>query len=705
MAIDPYSLCPGGTGKKIKFCCPDLLGDLNTLVRMIEGQQHAAALRHLESMDSGDKPRACLAALKIQLLRAASRDEEVKAVVRQFLEHFPENPIALAESAIEAAGDEDAPAAMRLLQKAIAAVDKHLYSQVYDAIGVVAGLMDELGFFRAAQALLHSQIIINKDDSQPREALSEMIRADEIPLLVRDESFFATCPEGSPIAAPLEEAMQPLAQGNWPEMARRLEKLTEQAPDEPAAWRNLAIVRGWLADQAGAAVALERYAALDVPLEEAVEAAATALLLTDDPLGDMIDGLQLIHTVEEADELAGLFSTWKHAAVIPVDPAMMANEEVPPKMMFWLLDRPMADPAAELTLNTVSRVLGHVALFGRQTDREARLVVMGATSDDEEIIGKLLAEIAGGRIVGPPQREVVARLSATRTLLHRPWRFPSGVPRETVQALAAKHLERAVFETWPQRRLGALGGRSVEQAASEPDKRIRLLAVILVLDQWLHQMDEPLDLNRLRDRLGLPTLGPIDLENTPLERLPLVRYSRVVVEQLDDKSLLGGFHRAAAYRVDQAIVAFGRELIDRTEVDAEEKLFVLATLAQTESDSQRALDYVERGRVLAESSGQSSAPWDLFELERRMVDRDIEGVRRVFDHLQRDHAREPGVAAALGDFLYRAGVIDEQGRPTRTETVPDAVPDAAEEEESASRLWTPDSEKPAGAKSKLWMPE
>ena len=23
MPIDAYSVCPGGTGKKIKFCCPD----------------------------------------------------------------------------------------------------------------------------------------------------------------------------------------------------------------------------------------------------------------------------------------------------------------------------------------------------------------------------------------------------------------------------------------------------------------------------------------------------------------------------------------------------------------------------------------------------------------------------------------------------------------------------------------------------------
>ena len=42
MALDAYSLCPGGTGKKIKFCCPDFLPELEKIDRMIEGEQFIA---------------------------------------------------------------------------------------------------------------------------------------------------------------------------------------------------------------------------------------------------------------------------------------------------------------------------------------------------------------------------------------------------------------------------------------------------------------------------------------------------------------------------------------------------------------------------------------------------------------------------------------------------------------------------------------
>jgi hypothetical protein len=76
----------------------------------------------------------------------------------------------------------------------------------------------------------------------------------------------------------------------------------------------------------------------------------------------------------------------------------------------------------------------------------------------------------------------------------------------------------------------------------------------------------------------------------------------------------------------------------------------------------------------------------------------------LFDHIQRDHLREPGVADALRDFLYRIGVIDEEGRPIGHDVPEEGMPEEVEAQ-PASQLWTPDSEKPAGEKSKLWIPD
>ena len=64
MALDPYSPCPGGTGKKIKFCCTEFLPELEKLQRMVEGEQCAGALETIEKLAEKYPDRACLLATK-----------------------------------------------------------------------------------------------------------------------------------------------------------------------------------------------------------------------------------------------------------------------------------------------------------------------------------------------------------------------------------------------------------------------------------------------------------------------------------------------------------------------------------------------------------------------------------------------------------------------------------------------------------------
>ena len=64
MPIDAYSPCPCGTGKKIKFCCKDLLTDLQKIERMLEGEQYMACLAHIERLEHSHPDRACLLATK-----------------------------------------------------------------------------------------------------------------------------------------------------------------------------------------------------------------------------------------------------------------------------------------------------------------------------------------------------------------------------------------------------------------------------------------------------------------------------------------------------------------------------------------------------------------------------------------------------------------------------------------------------------------
>jgi hypothetical protein len=113
MSLDAYSLCPGGTGKKIKFCCGDFLPELQKIDRMMEGEQYLACLKHVDRLleQEPGRDRACLLAFRCELLRLTDQHAAARAATRTFLAKHPDNQIALAESAI-AAAETDARAAL-----------------------------------------------------------------------------------------------------------------------------------------------------------------------------------------------------------------------------------------------------------------------------------------------------------------------------------------------------------------------------------------------------------------------------------------------------------------------------------------------------------------------------------------------------------------------------------------------------------------
>ena len=131
------------------------------------------------------------------------------------------------------------------------------------------------------------------------------------------------------------------------------------------------------------------------------------------------------------------------------------------------------------------QILGEAMLFGRQTDRPARLEVLGLPADQAEALGALLAGLAGDAIEPQPERASrSAKMSASHDCCG-----PSGIRRgtcrrEQLTELANQHVRRALLERWPARPLGILGGKSPREAAAEPAQKVGLLAAIMLLEAW-----------------------------------------------------------------------------------------------------------------------------------------------------------------------------------------------------------------------------
>ncbi len=62
MPFDSYDLCPGGHDKKIRFCCSDLVKELEQIQTFLNGEQTAAGLAFLDQLAPKYPNRACLTA-------------------------------------------------------------------------------------------------------------------------------------------------------------------------------------------------------------------------------------------------------------------------------------------------------------------------------------------------------------------------------------------------------------------------------------------------------------------------------------------------------------------------------------------------------------------------------------------------------------------------------------------------------------------
>ncbi len=704
MDIDPYALCPGGTGKKIKFCCPDLLAEWDKLQRMLEAEQYVACLQLIEQLERDRPDRACLMALKVSLLRATKQTEAAKAATARFLEKHPGNPSALSEAAALAAGSRGGREALGLLMQAIAASGDDISLRCYEALDVTAHALLAEGFIQAGRALLLLMLQIDKEDRHAQETLLRLNRSGQLPLLVREDRALVTAVDrDAPWKEEFGDALSCVGRARWPEAAERFAALTSQYPDAAPAWWNLAIVRTWLADLPGAIEALQRYASLDVPHEDAAEAEALALCLSEDPLGDRRSILRCTYTPDDTEQFQAAATLSKQMVRVQMAPREPAeDDEPPPKAMYLVLDRPAPDAEEELTLDKLPEVLATAELYGRQTDREARLEVGDLLETEADQVDAILKQFVGQGLRPESTREAEMQFSASRELLGpRNW-FPPGTSPELARRLAGQARQGRAMGRWCDMPLGILEGKSPREAAADGVNRVRLSAVLLLMEQWSGMSGEPLELDPLRERFGLPVPGPIDPATAPVRSVPLVRLARVEAEKLSDEDLLHGLRRAFVFDMTAAIRRFSRAVLERPALaDHDFWLTACQMAAHTEPDPELALQFVDRGRKAAVDRGGSSASWDLMELPIHLSRGESAEASRVFQHIEREHLSEPGVAQALAGILVDLGICHPDGTPA----VPlrEAVGAGQPAEAAPGQIWTADSQ-PAGSEKKLWMP-
>jgi hypothetical protein len=705
MAVDPYAPCPCGSGKKLKFCCTDLAGDIEKISKLVESDQPHAALKHVEKLLAKEADRPSLLDIRAMLELSLHEHEAAEKTIAHFLKVAPENASAHAQAAMLAADSGDAVQAVDKLQDALELTDNSMPQRVFEAIGAVGHALLLAGNLVAARAhLVLYAGIAPEGDERALELLLRLNLQGGLPLMLRDDPKLMDPPArfAEVNKAAFEEANRLARRGLWRRAAAEFAKLLNEANPQPPVVYNLALMRGWLGDLDKFVAGLHQFAKLNVPEDDAVEAEALAQLLDADLRDERLESVRIIYPINSDDAAAERLASDKRIERYELDPESLEEDEATrPRSTHILLDRPVPRSGVDLTIDEAPNVLAFLSVYGKRTDRGAQLHVTTDRGDHFDQAKSLIVEVLGDAIGPEESSEVVGEKTASEEALSWRWRLPEDTPPARRRQLLTERRRQAILNDWTAAPRAALNGLSPRDAAKRPELKIPLMASVLIIEQAAANPEERELFQQLRQELGLPPVESIDPEKVDWNQLPLVRLSRLDLTKAPLDRLMQQFNRSAMSGATVATLALAAEIVSREAADGDFGP-VYRQLIRSEPDPDRALEWTAKAKAWAARAKQPGGEWALLELEVQIERGDPMGVQNTLNDIRAHHLNEPGVADATYRLLYSAGLLAPREAPGAMPVgrAPLEAPPA-----EPSRLWTPGQEAaPAGNKPVIWTP-
>ena len=705
MALDPYSPCPCGSGKKLKFCCNDLASDIEKIHKMISGEQPHAALKHLDKLLQRTPHRASLLDIRASIELSMHDFDAAQQTIEAYLKAHPKNGSAHAQNAILLAATAGGSEAVGALQTSLEFLaNDEMPLRVLESIGAVGHALLLEGEITAARAhLLLYAAIAPSDNNEAVELLLRMNLQAELPLLLREYLQFPPCPPDVDWQERYDEAGRFSSRGLWRRAEASLAHLRQEVGDVPEIVYALSLMRGWLGDKAGFSAGLHEYARLSISLDNAAEAEALAQLVNPTLQDPILETVKFVYPIDDIETLHESLISDQRVEDYPLEHDE-AEEATRPRSTHVLLDRPKLSTGVGIQRDEIPHVIAFLSVYGKRTDRDARLEVTTDRDEKLTIVQDIVREIRQSDLHDPVEEEVIAEKSLSEDSLSWRWRLPNDTPPELRRSLLAEERRSAILERWATTPRAALGNKSPQEAIGDPELHIALVASALIIEQAMVDPDEATLFHELRETLQLAqpkTIDPqgIDLETISLVRIPRIDLSKLTINQLTkllDRTLLTGAGLASLF--------VATALVQRADTDSEINLTpAYRHLIRKEPSFEKAHQWVSQARAWAEQRGDSQAEWALLELELSIEQHDAESARKILREIQDKYANDPDVAEATYRLLYSAGLLSPAEEVDAGGTEGQAFPPPK------TSLWTPDqgaadSQPNDEKQSAIWTP-
>ncbi len=718
MSVDSYAICPCGSGKKIKFCkCKDSVGELDRVLKMVEGGQVVPALDRLATVLQEHPDAAWALAIRGRLLLDLREYGSLDENADRFIRLQPSNPLALTQRAAAQLFQGKVDQATESILEALTESGRNVDSFVLDVASVLAYSLAQQGVFMTARVYATLAMMASgyEGGQTAVSVLRQMNSAPVINQLLKSNPTEIRRPADVDWGERYDEASTLLHNNKVVLAQSKFESLRRSNPNEPAVLSGLLTCAIWRGDTDAQSQLLGKLATCDnLDFEQRVQFRAMSALVDPQTPELSVEVLKFSTDIDKVDEIEMAFAADARFVALPSDmlAGMRASEEdIAPRSGYQILDRDKPDSLESLPpVDEVPEAIAVVFIYGKQTDREARIEVQDVRRENAEDVRTRISAAIGDKQLQEESGDSLPLLVACQPPVAMIRFQAKPAEAEKLQAeLTAARMPGAIASA----PLPILGGKSLSELAGDDSKLLERTAVMRVVESYdsiAAKGDELIA--EVYKLAGLEPLPPIKPSDTEIETLAGEDLNRVDPTGLNPESLVYLLQRAQQISATPAVRRFAKRLIEADLDEQQQPMRMLAyvTLVNASEKTEDALGTLEQAKAFAETHGLSTANLLLSEVGLRLSAGDGEGFQKAIETLSTRHGNDPEIMAQLQQLLMAYGLIGPDGAP-RSRGGAAAAPAAAVSQPASGGLWTPDggSAPPAesaaeGGGNKLWIP-
>lgn len=714
MSVDKYAVCPCGNGKKIKFCkCKESIPEMDRVVSMVNGGQVVPALDRLSEILETHPDAAWALAVRGRLLLDLREYDTLNENAERFIRLQPSNPLALTQLAAANLFRGQLEPATESMLSALTESGRDVDAFVLDVSSALAYMLAQRGIFLTSR--VYAALAMMATGYQGGQAavsvLQQLNTSPTVNQLIKATPTLIARPSDVEWAERYDEASSLLENQKIDLAESKFQSLQRTLPQEPAILSGLLMCAIWRGDTDAQSDLFKKLSECDsLDNEQRVRSRALSALVDPTSPDLSISVKRLEGSITNAEEAEMSLMANSRFTALPgnmLSSLRMTDNEVPPRAGFQILDRDKPESLDELPpVADVPESIALVFVYGKQTDRDARIEIHDVRSQHLEEVKSKIGELVEGVTLEEGDSDPLPLLAACQPQVAI---IPFKAKQADAEKLQAELMEARLADRIVNTELPFLNHKTLLESANDESLEFERTVAVRLLEQYDELVSKSDNLMEEVYKLAnLTAPEKLTPEAAEAESIANEDLNRVYGDKLDAETLIYLLQRCQQVSATPAARRFATQLIDAdlSEEQKPAKMLAHMTLVNTAKQNDKALEALVKAKAFAEENNLPTSQLLLSEVSLRLAAGDPQGFQETIQSLTTQYGNDPEVMARLQQMLMSYGLIGPDGAPRS------GAPSPAQESSGSSGggLWTPDqgqqppSQDSGGGGGKLWVP-